>query len=131
VRSALVFDDKSVTGVEINPLVLHFANDVFGEYTGHLDRDPRVTFVNDEARSYIARTDRNYDIMQISLIDTWAAQGAGAYALTENSLYTTEAWTMFLKPSRVTPASASSASVSSRFVEQSSSNCPPEHELSQ
>ena len=77
VRSALVFNDKSVTGVEINPLVLHFANDIFGDYTGHMDRDPRVKFVNDEARSYIARTDKKYDIMQISLIDTWAAQGAG------------------------------------------------------
>jgi Spermine/spermidine synthase domain len=97
VRSALVFNDKSVTGVEINPLVLHFANDTFGDYTGHLDRDPRVKFVNDEARSYIARTDKQYDIMQISLIDTWAAQGAGAFALSENSLYTTNAWHLFFK----------------------------------
>ncbi len=95
VRSALVFNDKSVTGVEINPLVLHFANGVFGDYTGHMDRDPRVKFVNDEARSYIARTDKKYDIMQISLIDTWAAQGAGAFALSENSLYTTNAWHLF------------------------------------
>ena len=104
VRSALVFNDKSVTGVEINPLVLHFANDTFGDYTGHMDRDPRVKFVNDEARSYIARTDKKYDIMQISLIDTWAAQGAGAFALSENSLYTTDAWKLFfdrLKPGGV------------------------------
>jgi hypothetical protein len=101
VRSALVFGDKSVTGVEINPLVLHFANDVFGDYTGNMDDDPRVKFVNDEARSYVARTDKKYDIMQISLIDTWAAQGAGAFALSENSLYTTDAWELFfdrLKP---------------------------------
>jgi spermidine synthase len=97
VRSALVFKDKSVTGVEINPLVLHFANDTFGDYTGHMDRDPRVKFVNDEARSYVARTDRKYDIVQISLIDTWAAQGAGAFALSENSLYTTDAWRLFFK----------------------------------
>jgi predicted membrane-bound spermidine synthase len=95
VRSALAFDQRSVTGVEINPLVLHFANDVFGEYTGNLDRDPRVTFVNEEARSFVARTDAPYDIIQISLIDTWAAQGAGAFALSENSLYTTDAWELF------------------------------------
>lgn len=101
VRSALIFDQKSVTGVEINPLVLHFANDVYGNYTGHLDRDPRVTFVNDEARSYIARTNKKFDIIQISLIDTWAAQGAGAFALSENSLYTTQAWKLFL--SRLKP----------------------------
>jgi predicted membrane-bound spermidine synthase len=104
VRSALIYDQKSVTGVEINPLVLEFANDEFGDYTGNMDEDPRVKFVNDEARSYVARTDKKYDIMQISLIDTWAAQGAGAFALSENSLYTTDAWKLFferLKPGGV------------------------------
>ena len=52
--------------------------------------------VNDEARSYLARTDDTYDILQISLIDTWAATAAGAFALSENSLYTTDSWHMFL-----------------------------------
>ena len=40
--------------------------------------------VNDEARSYLARIDARYDLIQISLIDTWAATGAGAFALTES-----------------------------------------------
>ena len=44
--------------------------------------------MNDEARSYIARIDERYDIIQISLIDTWAATAAGAFVLSENSLYT-------------------------------------------
>jgi SAM-dependent methyltransferase len=95
VLSALEFDQKSVTGVEINGNVLRVTNEDFGDFTGHLDRDPRVTFVSDEARSYLARTDRKYDLIQISLIDTWAATAAGAYALSENSLYTTEAWEIF------------------------------------
>ncbi len=95
VLSALEFDQRSVTGVEINGNILDIVNGPFGDFTGHLDRDPRVTFVNDEARSYLARTDRRYDIIQISLIDTWAATSAGAYALSENSLYTTEAWDVF------------------------------------
>lgn len=95
VRSALVFQQKSVTGVEINPLVMHFAHDVYGGYTGHLDRKPQVRLVNDEARSWVRRHADRFDIIQISLIDTWAAQGAGAFALTENSLYTVEAWKLF------------------------------------
>jgi hypothetical protein len=95
ILSALEFDQRSVTGVEINGDILDITNDEFGDFTGHLDRDPRVSFVNDEARSYLARTDRQYDIIQISLIDTWAATSAGAYALSENSLYTTEAWDLF------------------------------------
>ena len=56
-----------------------------------------VKFINDEARSYIARSDKKYDIIQISLIDTWAATAAGAFVLTENSLYTKEAWNIMLQ----------------------------------
>jgi hypothetical protein len=95
VLSALLFDQRSVTGVEINDNVLHATNGVYGDFTGHLDRDPKVRFVNDEARSYLTRTNRRYDMIQISLIDTWAATSSGAFALSENSLYTTQAWNVF------------------------------------
>ena len=47
-----------------------------------------MRFVNDEARSFIARNDERFDVIQISLIDTWAATAAGAFVLSENSLYT-------------------------------------------
>jgi hypothetical protein len=97
ILSALEFDQRSVTGVEMNGDIIDIAHHKLGDFTGHLDRDPRVDIVEDEARSYLARTDRRYDIIQISLIDTWAATGAGAFALTENSLYTTEAWDLFLE----------------------------------
>ena len=95
VLSALEFDQRSVTGVEINGNILDITNDVYGDFTGHLDEHPKVRMVNDEARSYLARTDDTYGMIQISLIDTWAATSAGAYALSENSLYTTDAWEEF------------------------------------
>jgi hypothetical protein len=60
-----------------------------------------VIFVNDEARSYIARTDEHFDVIEASYIDTWAAAAAGALSCTENSIYTVEAWNLFLK--RLTP----------------------------
>lgn len=97
VLSALTLGARSVTAVEINRDIIRTANGVFGDFTGHLDRDPRVRFINDEARSYIARSQDRYGIIQISLIDTWAATAAGAFVLSENSLYTTEAWTTFLR----------------------------------
>jgi hypothetical protein len=97
VLSALRFGASSVVGVEINRNILDTLNGRFGAFTGHLDRDPRVTFVNDEARSYIARHHERFDTIQISLIDTWAATAAGAFVLSENSLYTIEAWELFLK----------------------------------
>ncbi|MCZ6636035.1 MAG: hypothetical protein O7G87_21775, partial [bacterium] len=94
--SALVFRQKSVTGVEINQAIVGALKDRFGPFTGHLDKHPQITLVNDEARSYIARTEEQYDLLQISLIDTWAATSAGAFVLSENALYTTEAWQTFL-----------------------------------
>ncbi len=97
ILSALAFGAKSVTAVEINKDIIRTVNGRFGDFTGHLDRDPRVRFVNDEARSYVARSKERFDTIQISLIDTWAATAAGAFVLSENSLYTVEAWTTFLQ----------------------------------
>ena len=96
VLAALAFEQASVVGVEINSDILNAVNGVFGEFTGQLDALPQVRFVNDEARSYIARSGEKYDIIQASLIDTCAASAAGAFVLAEHALYTTEAWANFL-----------------------------------
>lgn len=96
VLAALVFDQRSIRAVEMNPAIVDAVNGTFGDFTGHLDRDPRVTFVVDEARSYLARIEDRFDLLQISLIDTWAATAAGAFVLSENSLYTVEAYGVFL-----------------------------------
>jgi hypothetical protein len=96
ILSALVFQQKSIVAVEINHDILKAVNDIFGNFTGYLDRNPKIQFINDEARSYIARSKNRFNIIQVSLIDTWAATAAGAFVLTENSLYTLEAWKIFL-----------------------------------
>lgn len=97
ILSALYFNQKSVTGVELNRDTLNTINERFGAFTGHLDQDPRVTFVNDEARAYVARQTEKFDIIQASLTDTWAATAAGAFVLSENNLYTVEAFDTFLE----------------------------------
>ncbi len=96
VLSALAFDQQSVVAVEMNRDIIRAVNGVFGDVTGHLDRHPNVRFVNDEARSFLARSPERFDLIQISLIDTWAATAAGAFVLSENTLYTTDAWNVFL-----------------------------------
>ena len=96
VLSALTFGARSVTAVDINKNIIRTVNGRYGDFTGHLDRNPRVRFVNDEARSFVARSRDRFGTIQISLIDTWAATAAGAFVLGENSLYTVEAWTTFV-----------------------------------
>ena len=78
VLSALTFGARSVTAVDINKNIIRTVNDRYGDFTGHLDRNPRVRFVNDEARSFVARSRDRFGTIQISLIDTWAATAAGA-----------------------------------------------------
>lgn len=95
--SALVFNQKSATAAEINPNILYAVNTRFGDFTNHLDRNPKITFIHDEARSFLARSKVKFDIIQVSFIDTWAATAAGAFVMTENSLYTLEAWKIFLE----------------------------------
>src|SRR5207245_1583411 len=50
----------------------------------------------DDGRSFVRRSSDRYDVIQASLVDTWAATAAGAYTLTENSLYTSEAFGDYL-----------------------------------
>lgn len=97
VIAALAFGQPEVRGVEINPAVLQIVTDKFADFSGHLERLKNVTFVNDEARSYVSRANKKYDLIQMSLIDTWAATASGAFVLSENSLYTQEAWSDFLR----------------------------------
>ncbi len=95
--SALVFGAGRVDGVEINPII---ARDVMGDrfhaFSGGIYTHPRVRIAVDDGRSFVSRTSNQYDIIQASLVDTWAATAAGAYTLTENTLYTVEAFNDYL-----------------------------------
>jgi SAM-dependent methyltransferase len=101
ILSGLLFGARHISGIEINPAIFDVLTDKFADFSGHLDRQPGVSLVNAEARSYINHSSDRYDLVQISLIDTWAATAAGGLTLTENRLYTVEAWGDFyraLKP---------------------------------
>jgi len=95
VLSALWGGSSSITGIEINDNLLYALKGPFREFSQVANR-PEVTLMHGEARSVLSRTDRRFDILQMSLIDTWAATGAGAFTLSENGLYTIEGWRVFL-----------------------------------
>lgn len=101
ILSALLFGTSNIRGIEINPAIFEVLTDKFADFSGNLHKRPGVSLVNAEARSYINHSSERYDLVQISLIDTWAATAAGGLTLTENRLYTVEAWGDFyraLKP---------------------------------
>ncbi|MGA7742519.1 MAG: hypothetical protein ABSF35_10600 [Polyangia bacterium] len=102
VLTALSAGAQHVTGVEINGLTIDLLRGPFKDFVGGLYSDyPRVDIVHDDGRSYVRSTQRKYDLIQASLVDTWAASSAGAFALVENSLYTVDAFSDYL--SRLAP----------------------------
>ncbi|HTM04383.1 MAG TPA: hypothetical protein VL173_12810 [Vicinamibacterales bacterium] len=91
--SALVFGARHVDGVEINPIIVRDVMlDRFRDYSGNIYAQPRVSIHIEDGRSFVRRSSNRYAVIQASLVDTWAATAAGAYTLTENSLYTREAF---------------------------------------
>jgi hypothetical protein len=95
--SALVFGATRVDGVEINPIIVNdVMRDRFRDYSGAVYDHPNVHVAVEDGRSFVRRSSAKYDIIQASLVDTWAATAAGAYALSENSLYTVEAFDDYL-----------------------------------
>lgn len=96
ILSALYFGVEHITGIELNPSIFEILTRRFADFSGHLDRRPDVTLVPAEARSWLNETRQSFDLVQISLIDTWAATAAGGLAMTEDKLYTAEAWRDFM-----------------------------------
>jgi spermidine synthase len=85
-----------VVGIELNGLIVDLHRKTMRDFSGIADL-PQVELVEDEARSYLVRDARRYSVITMSLIDTWAATGAGAYSLSENGLYTVEGWRIFME----------------------------------
>ena len=93
VLRAVANGSPSVTGIEINPII---ANTImrgrYADYAHHLYERPEVHIHVTDGRSYLRSTPQQFDVVQMTLVDTWASTAAGAFALSENNLYTVEAF---------------------------------------
>ncbi len=94
--TALAFGAERVDVVELNPLVVAAVEDVFAGYSGRPYSRRGVHYRLGDARSELSRAPDRYDLIQMSMIDTWAASMTGALMLSENSLYTQEAFDAYL-----------------------------------
>jgi hypothetical protein len=103
ILSAHLFGFRDITGVELNPIFIDMLSRVFRSYN-HLANLPGTRLFVDEARSWFARSADHFDSIQMSLVDTWAATGAGAFSLSENGLYTLQGWRTFFD--HLTPSGA-------------------------
>jgi hypothetical protein len=92
VLTALHHGARAVDAVEINPAVIDITTRLYKEQNGRLFERPGVRLIQAEGRAFVAQSRDSYGLIQISLIDTWAASASGAYSLAEGYLYTVEAF---------------------------------------
>jgi len=81
-----------VVGVDINPVTIDAVENTYRDKCPALWNDtgrfePHVA----EGRHYLTRTGETFDVIQLSGVDTFTALSSGAYALSENFLYTQDA----------------------------------------
>jgi hypothetical protein len=93
VSRAIASGSHDVTAVEINPII---ANTIMRQKFPYMSRNlylrPDVHLHVEDGRSFVRRSPEKYQVIQATLVDTWASTAAGAFALSENNLYTTDAF---------------------------------------
>ncbi len=92
--AARYYGVKNVTGIEINPVIVKAVQNEFKEYSGGIysGNIEGIEIVVDEGRNFIESSKKSYDIIQLSGVDTFSSTHAGAFALSENNLYSVEAF---------------------------------------
>ena len=98
VLSAFKAGFSSIDGIELNPIFIDLLTKLepYKSFAG-LSSIPGITYHVAEARGWFARSTKTFDLIQMSMIDSWASTGIGSHSLSENALYTVEAWQHFLR----------------------------------
>jgi MFS family permease len=97
VLQALYHHAASIDAVELNPQFARLVSTDYAEFAGNIYQTAGVSLHTGEARSFVASSPGDYDLIQVSLLDSFSASASGQYALSENHLYTTEALGEFLQ----------------------------------
>lgn len=85
-----------IFAVDSNPLIIEVVKERYGEFAGRPYGLDGVTVMGEDGRSYLLRSREKFDIIQVSLGDSFRPLGSGAYSLSENYLYTSEAFVEYL-----------------------------------
>lgn len=93
IQAALTYGVGHVDAVELNPVTVGLLRDEFAEYSGNIAHHPQVDYIRGDGRTFLARSDEEYDLIWFVAPDSYAAANAatsGAFVLSESYLYTEE-----------------------------------------
>lgn len=94
ILASLYFRAGHIDAVELNPATYSLVTDTMADYSGHLADNPKVNYVQGEGRTWMARSDKKYNLVWFPAPDSYSATNAassGAFVLSESYLYTKEA----------------------------------------
>lgn len=96
VLQAKYHDVNNINAVELNRQIVDLMKHNYADFTNHIYDENNINLYINEARGFIASDENIYDLIQLSLFDSFAASAAGMYALNESYLYTVEAFQQYL-----------------------------------
>jgi spermidine synthase len=85
-----------IVALEANRQIAELVSGSFGEFSGHLYSRPGVRLEVGEARQYLQAAGGGFDLIQLSLVDSFGASAGGLHSAAESYLYTTEALHLYL-----------------------------------
>lgn len=92
ILASLYYGSRHTDAVELNPVTHGLVTDRYADFGGNLADNEAVNYVWGEGRSYMARSDEEYDLIWFPAPDSYSANSASsAFVLSENYLYTREA----------------------------------------
>ncbi len=96
ILQANIHAPKHIDAIEINPQVTALVKEKYAGFAGHIYNNNAVTHYTDDARGYLASSNKSYDLINLSLLDAFGSS-AGLYSMAENYLYTEEAIETYLQ----------------------------------
>jgi spermidine synthase len=97
VLQALYHGAKHIDAVELNPQMVELVRERFADYAGHIYQAENVSVHVAEARGFVTREARTFDLIELAQVDAFGASAAGLHALSESYLYTVEALQTYLR----------------------------------
>lgn len=93
---ALRHGAQQVDAVELDPNVPELLRGEFRDFAGGLYDRPEVRVHRAEARAFVQAARGSWDVIDLSLVDSFAGSAVGVGAVGENYLYTREAFEAYL-----------------------------------
>ena len=101
ILQAQYFNVTDIEAVELNRQIIDLVQERPG-FSGGLFNRANVSVHIGEARGYVSRTKKKYDLIQLATPGSYSGSAAGLYSLNENYTYTREALAEYLN--HLTPA---------------------------